>query len=94
MNHSGKFEPNRYFDAQLWGDKTAAWVNDLLGFSLTDKQKKEIAQAMANWYGDIVQDERNDICAELEKEAQEAHGSTERAVYRTIVQALKVRGRE
>jgi len=94
MKHIGKFEPNRYYDAQKWGEETARWVDDLLGFTLTNEQKNEISKAMANWFGDIVRDEREDICAELQNEAAKAGGSTERSVCLAIVESLKSRGRK
>jgi hypothetical protein len=94
MNHAGKFEPNSYYGAHKWGEVAANSVDDLLKFTLTDEQKKQISGAMANWYCDIVQDERNDICAELQQEAEKAHDSTVRSVYMSIVQSLKLRGRE
>lgn len=94
MNHTGKFEPNRYYDAQKWGEESANCVNGMLGFSLTGKQKKEISKAMANWYGDIVEDERKDICEELQNVAERAQGATKRSIYMGIVKSLKLRGRQ
>jgi polyhydroxyalkanoate synthesis regulator phasin len=94
MNHSGKLEPSRYYDAQKWAEESVNCINGMLSFRLTDKQKKEISKVMANWYGDIVADEREDICTELQNEAKKAHGSTERSIYREIVKSLKIRGRE
>jgi hypothetical protein len=94
MNHAGKFQPQRYYDAQKWGEDTARWVDELLGFSLTDETKKGISKAMANWYGDIVEHERKDICAELQHEAEKTHDLGERSVYIAIVQSLRLRGRE
>lgn len=94
MNHAGKFEPNRYNDAQKWGEEVTKMVDGLLGFSLTDKQKKEISMGVVNRYGDIVEDERNDICAELQKEAGETSNPTERAAYLAIVKSIKRRGRQ
>jgi hypothetical protein len=94
MNHSGKFQPSRYYDAQKWAEESVNCINGMLGFRLTDKQKKAISNVMANWYGDIVADEREDICTELQNEAKKVPGPTERSIYTGIVKSLKLRGRE
>ena len=94
MNHAGKFQPNRYLDAQKWAEDSVRCIDGMLGFSLTDKQKKEISKVMALWYGDIVADERKDLWTELQSEAKKAQGLAERSIYMGIVKSLKLRGRQ